>query len=56
MSINTTLSVAEKHRSDYYAFRSWLRLQNKSLGDWTMESYKKQTGKKTGSNSPLTTL
>ena len=39
MSLITTLSVKEKHKTKYYTMRNWLNQKNMSMGDYLISKF-----------------
>lgn len=39
MSLITTLSVKEEHKTKYYTMRNWLKQRNMSMGDYIIGKF-----------------
>ena len=39
MSLITTLSVKEEHKTKYYTMRNWLNQKNMSMGDYLISKF-----------------
>lgn len=39
MSLITTLSVKEEHKTKYYTMRNWLNQRNMSMGDYLISKF-----------------
>ena len=39
MSLITTLSVKEEHKTQYYSMRNWLKQKNISMGDYIIGKF-----------------
>lgn len=49
MSYLTSLSIKEKHHSQYLALRNWLNQKNMGMGDYLMEKFSQEFS----DNTPL---